>query len=138
MMREISWGRTLFHNPDGTSLQYSQLGLYGKLVHPLVGILLILLVIFLIRAKVWTFIKKVRIPLKSFILLLLFIFLHWCFEHGKTFIAPSEVGEELAEFGAYMMMLFLLEDAVWNLKNKSERLHCFQLFHKARLKQDVE
>lgn len=39
IMREISWGRAFFTNADGGMIQYSQMGLYGKLVHPLVGIL---------------------------------------------------------------------------------------------------
>ena len=50
-MREISWGRVLLHNADGSMMQYSQLGLYGLLVHPLVGCLIILLLILLYKAR---------------------------------------------------------------------------------------
>lgn len=44
-MREISWGRVFFTNPDGGTIQYSQMGLYGKLVHTLVGILIVTMLI---------------------------------------------------------------------------------------------
>lgn len=37
-MREISCRRTFFTNPDGSIIQYSQMGLFGKLVHPIVAL----------------------------------------------------------------------------------------------------
>lgn len=77
IMREISWGRVFFTNPDGGMIQYSQMGLYGKLVHPMVGILILSMLILLYRARIWQMLKIVKIPVKSFSLLLLFIFFSW-------------------------------------------------------------
>lgn len=77
IMREISWGRVFFTNPDGGMIQYRQMGLYGKLVHPMVGILILSMLILLYRARIWQMLKIVKIPVKSFSLLLLFIFLGW-------------------------------------------------------------
>ena len=45
IMREISWSRVFFTNPDSGMIQYSQMGLYGKLVHTLVGILIVTMLI---------------------------------------------------------------------------------------------
>lgn len=110
-MREISWGRVLLTNPDGSSVQYSQMGLYGKLVHPLVGVLLVVLLVLLYRARVWRMLCSIQFPAKSFVVLLLFIFAAWLAEKGKYTGFHGQVAEELAEFGAYMMMYFLLRDA---------------------------
>lgn len=110
-MREISWGRVLLTNPDGSSVQYSQMGLYGKLVHPLVGVLLVVLLVLLYRARVWRMLYSIQFPAKSFVVLLLFIFAAWLAEKGKYTGFHGQVAEELAEFGAYMMMYFLLRDA---------------------------
>lgn len=110
-MREISWGRVLLTNPDGSSVQYSQMGLYGKLVHPLVGVLLVVLLVLLYRARVWSMLCSIQFPAKSFVVLLLFIFAAWLAEKGKYTGFHGQVAEELAEFGAYMMMYFLLRDA---------------------------
>lgn len=110
-MREISWGRVLFTNPDGSSVQYSQMGLYGKLVHPLVGVLLVVLLVLLYKARVWRMLCSIQFPAKSFVVLLLFIFAAWLAEKGKYAGFHGQVAEELAEFGAYMMMYFLLRDA---------------------------
>ena len=110
-MHEISWGRVLFTNPDGSSVQYSQMGLYGKLVHPLVGVLLVVLLVLLYKARVWRMLCSIQFPAKSFAILLLFIFAAWLAEKGKYAGFHGQVAEELAEFGAYMMMYFLLRDA---------------------------
>ena len=67
IMREISWGRVFFTNPDGGMIQYSQMGLYGKLVHPMVGILILSMLILLYRARIWQMLKIVKIPVKSFL-----------------------------------------------------------------------
>lgn len=53
IMREISWGRTFFPTASGGFISYSEMGLYGKMVHPMVGILLAVLLVLLYRAKVW-------------------------------------------------------------------------------------
>ncbi|WP_277219937.1 hypothetical protein [Phascolarctobacterium succinatutens] len=111
IMREISWGRVFFTNPDGGMIQYSQMGLYGKLVHPMVGILILSMLILLYRARIWQMLKIVKIPVKSFSLLLLFIFFSWVGERTNFTGFHGQVAEELAEFGAYMMMYVLLKDA---------------------------
>lgn len=110
IMREINWGRALLTNPDGSSFQYSQMGLYGKLVHPMVAVLLLILLVALYKAKVWRVLTFVRLPTKSFVLLLLFIFMSWVGEKANFTGFHGQVGEELAEFGAYMMMYYLLRD----------------------------
>ena len=53
----------------------------------------------------------VKIPVKSFSLLLLFIFFSWVGERTNFTGFHGQVAEELAEFGAYMMMYVLLKDA---------------------------
>lgn len=111
IMREISWGRTFITMPDGNMIQYSQMGLYGKMVHPLVGILIFSILVLLYRARVWKFLHLVKIPVKSFFLLLLFIFFSWVGERTNFIGFHGQVAEELAEFGAYMMMYVLLRDA---------------------------
>lgn len=111
IMREISWGRVFFTNPDGGMIQYRQMGLYGKLVHPMVGILILSMLILLYRARIWQMLKIVKIPVKSFSLLLLFIFFSWVGERTNFTGFHGQVAEELAEFGAYMMMYVLLKDA---------------------------
>lgn len=111
IMREISWGRTFITMPDGSMIQYSQMGLYGKIVHPLVGLLIISALALLYQAHVWKFLHLVKIPVKSFALLLLFIFFSWVGERTSFIYFHGQVAEELAEFGAYMMMYVLLRDA---------------------------
>ena len=111
IMREISWGHVFFTNPDGGMIQYRQMGLYGKLVHPMVGILILSMLILLYRARIWQMLKIVKIPVKSFSLLLLFIFFSWVGERTNFTGFHGQVAEELAEFGAYMMMYVLLKDA---------------------------
>lgn len=111
IMREISWGRVFFTNPDGGMIQYSQMGLYGKLVHPIVGILILSMLILLYKARIWRMLKIAKIPVKSFSLLLLFIFFSWVGERTNFTGFHGQVAEELAEFGAYMMMYMLLKDA---------------------------
>lgn len=111
IMREISWGRAFFTNPDGGIIQYSQMGLYGKLVHPLVCILIVSMLILLYQTRIWRVLLITKLPVKSFTLLLLFIFFSWVGERTNFTGFHGQVAEELAEFGAYMMMYMLLKDA---------------------------
>ena len=110
-MREISCGRVFFTNTDGGMIEYSQMGLYGKLVHPMVGILIVSTLILLYKARIWQMLKIVKILVKSFSLLLLFIIFSWVGERTNFTGFHGQVAEELAEFGAYMMMYILLKDA---------------------------
>ena len=109
-MREISWGRVLFMNDQGGIISYQQLGLYGKLVHPLVATLIAIALVLVVQAKIWRLIKLIKLPLKSFLLLLLFIAVSWLGEHDTIAWLHSQVTEELAEFGAYMMMYYIMRD----------------------------
>lgn len=109
-MREISWGRVFFTDAHGKMLQYVQMGLYGKLVHPLVGVLIVLALILSYEAKIWRILKNVKLPIKSFFLLLCFIALAWLGERGSIALLQGQVMEELAEFGAYMMMYYIVKD----------------------------
>ena len=106
-MREISWGRTFFTMPDGSMIQYSQMGLYGKLVHPLVAVLAMIAVIMLYKVKIWKLLAEIKLPTKSFLLFLLFIFFSWLAERRNFVYFHGQNAEELAEFGAYMMMYVL-------------------------------
>lgn len=116
IMREINWGRALLRHPDGSFYKYSDMGLYGQMVHPMVGILIVLLLACLYKAKVWRFLTQVKIPIKSFLLLLIFIFMSWVAEKANFTGYHGMVGEELAEFGAYMMMFKLLKDSLERIK----------------------
>lgn len=119
-MREISWGRVFFTNASGGMLEYQQMGLYGKLVHPMVAALIILALVLIVKAKIWHILKRIKLPLKSFVLLVLFIGMSWIGERGSIPILHSQVLEELAEFGAYMMMYYIVKDLGSRLKITKE------------------
>ena len=87
-------------------------------MHPLVGCLIILLLILLYKARVWRIFRNIDFPLEGFLLLLLFVFGVWIAEKGNLLVFHGQVAEELAEFGAYMMMYFLLSDAGYQMKTK--------------------
>lgn len=116
-MREISWGRTFITNTDGSNVQYSQLGLYGKIVHPVVATLIIMLIILLFKARFWKILLSIYFPIKAFCLLLVFIFAAWIAERTSFTYFHGQVAEELAEFGAYMMMFFLVHNTGEQSKN---------------------
>lgn len=111
-MREISWGRNFFRTPEGKFFEYSDMGLWGQMVHPMVGIFIILGLVFLYRARVWRMVYLAKIPVKSTILLFLFIIMARVGEKRNFMAFYGEVAEELSEFGGYMMMYFLMQDMV--------------------------
>lgn len=94
------------------------MGLFGKLVHPIVALLIIVLIFLLYKARVWLMLRTIKFPTTSFIMLLAFIFASWVGEKANFTGFHGQVAEELAEFGAYMMMFFLLCDAGEQLKIK--------------------
>lgn len=110
IMREISWGRALLLHPDGSIYQYSEMGLYGKLVHPMVGILIALLLLFLYKSMFWKIFILIKFPVKSFILLMLFVIMSWIAEKCTLGIFHGNLSEELAELGVYFMMYNLTRD----------------------------
>lgn len=117
-MREISWGRVLLTHPDGRIYQYSEMGLYGQMVHPLVCILIALLLVLLYRSKFWKIFGLIKFPIKSFILLMLFVLMSWIGEKGEISIFHGNLSEELAELGVYLMMCKLTRDSLRNLHTK--------------------
>lgn len=117
-MREISWGRVLFTSSSGGIMQYSEMGLYGKIVHPLVGCLILIALVMLYYGKLWRVLSIIKLPIKSFVLLLLFIFMSWVGERTNFTGFHGQVAEELAEFGAYMMMFYITRDLGERMQRK--------------------
>lgn len=100
------------------------MGLYGKLVHTLVGILIVTMLILLYQARIWRVLLITKLPVKSFSLLLLFIFFFLVGERTNFTGFHGQVAEELAKSGAYIMMYMLLKDAdktlrLFSLETKS-------------------
>lgn len=116
LMREISWGRVLILRPDGSSSQYSDLGLYGQLVHPMIAVLIIVALICLYRARVWRIFKFVKLRYKYILALVLFIVMARVAECHLVAWYSGNLAEELAELGAYMMLLYLLRDGFKKLR----------------------
>lgn len=116
--REVSWGRTLLHHADGRMYKYSDMGLYGQLVHPMVGALLVLVLFLLWRGKIVAFLKNIKFPTMDFILLLLFILMGWIGEKANIALFHGMLAEELAEFGAYMMMFQIVKRVGDDLKSR--------------------
>ena len=116
--REVSWGRALFYHADGRMYKYSDMGLYGQLVHPLVGVILVLILFLLWRGKIIAFLKNIKFPTMDFILLVLFIFMGWIGEKANIALFHGMVAEELAEFGAYMMMFQIVKRVGDELKSR--------------------
>lgn len=107
-MREISWGRAILQHADGRAYTYSDMGIFGQLVHPLIVVLIIAMLYFIYKARLLELLYKLKVPAKSFVLLLLFIFASWVAERKGWLGFRGEVAEELSEFGAYMMMFCLM------------------------------
>jgi len=116
-MREISWGRVLFTNPDGSFYTYEQLGI-AEFVHPFVAFLIVMLLVCLWKGNVVSYLKNTKIPLFPFLLCLAFIFVQWLGEKSHLMGAKGEVLEELDENGAYFMMLYLV---YWTTKRLKRR-----------------
>ncbi len=116
--REVSWGRALFYHADGRMYKYSDMGLYGQLVHPMVGALLVLVLFLLWRGKIVAFLKSIKFPKLDFVLLLLFILMGWIGEKANIALFHGMVAEELAEFGAYMMMFQIVKRVGDELKSR--------------------
>lgn len=117
-MREISWGRAFLLHPDGRTYQYSEMGLYGQLVHPLVCILIVLLLVLLYKSQFWKIFRLIKFPVKSFLLLVLFILMSWIGEKGEISIFHGVLAEELSELGVYLMMVCLVSNCL-ELLNKT-------------------
>lgn len=118
MMREISWGRVLILRPDGSISQYSDLGLYGKLVHPLTVVLIIVAIACMYRAKVWRVFKYIKIKVRYVLPLCLFVVMARLGESHCISLYSGSLAEELAELGIYAMLLIMLRDGFEQLRYK--------------------
>lgn len=107
-MREISWGRAILQHADGRAYTYSDMGIFGQLVHPFIVVLIIAMLYFIYKGRLLELLYKLKVPAKSFVLLLMFIFASWVAERKGWLGFRGEVAEELSEFGAYMMMFCLM------------------------------
>ena len=116
--REVSWGRAFFLHANGSMYKYSEMGLYGQLVHPMVGTLLIAMLFLLWRGKIIAFLKVIKFPVMDCILLALFILMGWVGEKANIALFQGMVAEELAEFGAYMMMFQIVRSVSEYMQSK--------------------
>lgn len=118
-MREISWGRVFFRSPvTGDMIEYVDMGLYGKMVHPMVAILLVAFLYLCFKGKVWRFIMDARISWTMTLQMVVFVVFQWLAEHNKLSFFQGDVAEELAELGAYIMILAIFRNMVEELKEK--------------------
>ena len=107
--RELSWGRALLMHDDGTMPQWSDLGLYGQLAHPLIGIAIVLLCISFYRGGFFHFLTTVKIPMWDLVFLIMFVVLVDVSEHYDFSIFHGEIDEELFECAMYFEMLRITE-----------------------------
>lgn len=115
--RELSWGRALLMQSDGTMPQWRELGILGDLAHPVIGILIALLLFLFWRGRFLRFLKTVKIPMWDLIFLVLFIVLVDISEHYNCSIFHGEIDEELFECAMYFEMLRVTG---FVLKNKKQ------------------
>ena len=73
--RELSWGRALLMQSDGIMPKWRELGIWGDIAHPLIGLLIALLLFLFWRGRFFRFLKTVKIPMWDLIFLVLFIVL---------------------------------------------------------------
>lgn len=118
IMREINWGRAFFWHADGTMYSYAELGLYGAMVHPMVAILIVVLLYLLYKCKIWRLLQATGFNITTVVLLGIYVVVQWLAEHGLGFF-HGEVGEELAELGAYMVMYHMMGEIVSCWRNKN-------------------
>lgn len=107
--RELSWGRAILMHDDGTMPQWSDLGLYGQIAHPLIGIALVYLCILFYRGGFFHFLTTVKIPMWDLVFLILFVVLVDVSEHYDFSIFHGEIDEELFECAMYFEMLRVTE-----------------------------
>lgn len=105
--REISWGRVFFIHPDGVVPDWSEMGIYAVIAHPLVGIMILSCLFLLYRGRIVSFFNSVKIPFWDLIFLLIFIALVYISEHCSVDFFHGEVYEELFECAAYLEMLLI-------------------------------
>lgn len=52
--RELSWGRALLMQSDGTMPKWRELGIWGDIAHPLIGLLIALLLFFILARQIFS------------------------------------------------------------------------------------
>lgn len=105
--REISWGRALFMHPDGSVPEWSEMGIYAVMAHPLVGIMILTCLCLLYKGRIFSFFTSVKIPLWDLIFLFIFTVLVYVSEHCHFSFFHGEIYEELFECAAYIEMLLI-------------------------------
>ena len=103
--RELSWGRALFMHANGEMAEWCEMGLYGKLVHPLIGVAIACLLLLFYKGKFLSFLKARKMPMWDLIFLFIFIILVDISEHWNLSIFHGEIDEELFECAMYFQML---------------------------------
>lgn len=103
--RELSWGRAVLMRDDGTMPQWSDLGLYGQIAHPLISIALVYLCILFYRGGFFRFLTTVKIPMWDLVFLVMFVVLVDISEHYNFSIFHGQIDEELFECAMYFEML---------------------------------
>lgn len=118
---ELSWGGVFFLDEVGQAVQWEEMGLYGKLVQPLIWTLILLMVWFLWRSKFWIFLKQMWhvFPYADIFLFIVFEVFQYVAE--DTFIPwwTGEVAEELAETGAYFVLEWLTKKVAAQYRSPS-------------------
>ncbi len=104
-LREISWGRALLMRPYGMMPQWNELGLYGVIAHPLIGVAIVYLLILFYRGRFFSFLKNAQIPLWDLLFLVMFVILVDISEHYNFSIFNGMIDEELFECAMYFEML---------------------------------
>lgn len=109
-MREISWGRALFHHINGDTYEYSDMGLYGKLVKPVQLLLSISLFYCFYKCRIWKLVPIIKFPLTSTLLLIILVAIQYFGEHKEPFFFNGLVAEELSECACYIMMFYVVHN----------------------------
>lgn len=107
--RELSWGRAVLMREDGTMPQWRDLGLYGQIAHPLIGIAMVSLCILFYRGGFFHFLTTVKIPMWDIVFLVMFVVLVDISEHYDFSIFHGEIDEEFFECAMYFEMLIVTE-----------------------------
>ncbi|MBQ0066865.1 MAG: hypothetical protein KBS60_01565 [Phascolarctobacterium sp.] len=116
--REVSWGRAFFMDVNGHMIQWEEMGIYGVLAHPIIGVLIVLLLFFLWRSKFWIFAVKMwkKFPYPELCLFFIYVFAQHVAEHMHCPLWDGELAEELAETGAYIVMEWLTRHIATDFK----------------------
>lgn len=105
--RELSWGRTLFIHSDGTIPYWEEFGLYGKIIHPLVAIVLCIVSYLLYKGNLYKFMLTSKLPLYDCLLVFILIIIITVAEKDLFLSFHGEMAEELTELLLYSELCFI-------------------------------